>query len=250
MQGIDRMKVNIHLLGLLLSFSLHTPVYANIKVGTVFFYPPFVMSTGDGFDIDLIRTICQRLQETCEFYPMNYNQLFTSIDMGKVDIAIAGIAISPERLTKYTFSLPYMLSKGQFLTLKSSNIHSIEDLKNKKVGVIKGELEGSAIYNFLIHNFSDLFQVVQFNDMEDLITAVNDGDISAAFIHRSAANYWVQNGGNQFQTLSTPLTYGDGIGIMALPAKASLIQRINQQLQTMEEDNSYVNLYKIYFGNE
>lgn len=106
------MKIKIHLLVWLFCFSLNNTVYATIKVGTVFFYPPFVMSTGDGFDIDLMHVICHRLQETCQFFPMNYNQLFTSIDTGKIDIAIAGIAISPERQAKYVFSLPYVLSKG------------------------------------------------------------------------------------------------------------------------------------------
>jgi ABC-type amino acid transport substrate-binding protein len=245
------MKLKIRLLALLFCFLFNSSaLYANIKVGTVFFYPPFVISTGDGFDIDLIRTICQRIKETCDIVPMDYTNLFTSINEGKIDLAIAGISISQNRGTKYLFSLPYMLSKGQFLTLKSYNFTSISDLTGKKVGLIKGEQDGGVIDAYLIQNYGNQFQAIPYNDIEDLITALNEGDVSAAFLHRSSANYWKQNGAGQFELLGGPVSLGEGIGIMALPSQTDLIARINQQLQTMEKDGTYLNLYTIYFTGE
>lgn len=245
------MKLKTRLLALLFCFLFNSStLYANIKVGTVFFYPPFVLSTGDGFDIDLMRTICQRIKETCDIVPMDYTNLFTSLNEGKIDLAIAGISISQNRGTKYLFSLPYMLSKGQFLTLKSYNITSINDLKGKKVGMIKGEQDGGVINTYLEQNYGNQFQTIPYNDIEDLITALNDGDVTAAFIHRSSANYWKQNGAGQFELLGEPVSLGEGIGIMALPSQTDLIASINQQLQIMEKDGTFINLYNIYFAGE
>ncbi|KTD33396.1 arginine-binding periplasmic protein [Legionella nautarum] len=245
------MKLKTWLLALFFCFLFNSSaLYANIKVGTVFFYPPFVMSTGDGFDIDLMRAICQRIKETCDIVPMDYTNLFTSLNEGKIDLAIAGISISQNRGTKYLFSLPYMLSKGQFLTLKSYDFTSINDLTGKKVGVIKGEQDGGVVDAYLIQNYGNQFQTIPYNDIEDLITSLSDGDVAAAFIHRSSANYWKQNGGGQFALLGGSVSLGQGIGIMALPSQADLIARINQQLQAMEKDGSYLNLYNIYFTNE
>lgn len=244
------MKLKTQLVALLFCFLFNPPVlYAKIKVGTVFFYPPFVMSTGDGFDIDLMRTICQGIKETCDIVPMDYTNLFTSLNEGKIDLAIAGISISQNRGTQYLFSLPYMLSKGQFLTLRNSDYTSINDLTGKKVGMIKGEQDGGVINTYLMQTYGNQFQSIPYNDIEDLITALNDGDIAAAFIHRSSALYWKQNGGGQFQLLGDSVSLGQGIGIMALPSQSSLIARINQQLQAMEKDGSYLNLYNTYFAN-
>lgn len=40
-----------------------------------------------------------------------------------------------------------------------------------------------------------------------------------------------------------------GNGIMALPSNQPLISQINQVIRAMEQDSSYLNLYKIYFGD-
>lgn len=237
---------------LLLCFVLSTsPSYAdaNIKVGTVFFDPPFVMSINQGFDIDLIRTIFQRMKMSYEIIPMDYNQLFTALNDGTIDIAIGGISIAPGREAIYIFSLPYMVSKGQFLILKNGAIKSVDDLQSGKVGVIRGEEQGGVFYNYLTTNYMDQFQIMKFDDMEDIITALSNKSIAAAFLNQPTAAYWEQNGGGQFKALGQPAIIGSGYGIMALSANATLIGTINQQLQGMEKDSTYLNLYGTYFSD-
>lgn len=247
------MKFKTTFLTLFLCYSLAiTPLYAEIKVGTVFFKPPFVMSVGEGFDIDLIRELCHRMNEHCEVIPMDFHTLFSSLNSGKIDIAIGGIYISPVRLQNYIFSLPYMLSDAQFLILRSSKMQTINDLAGKNIGVIKTEEESSqgVFAAYLSETFKDKIKIKQYNDMEDLISALSNGNIAAAFLHKSTANYWRQNGGNQFQLLDKVIRLGYGIGIVALPKNSTLIMRINQTLQNMENDDSYLKLYNTYFSNE
>ncbi|WP_026069274.1 transporter substrate-binding domain-containing protein [Legionella tunisiensis] len=110
-------------------------VDANVKVGTVYFYPPYVISNEEGFDIDLIHLLCRGLQEDCQLVPMHFDELYSALDKGDIDIAIAGVPI-PGNQDSYVYSLPYMISKAQFLTLKGNGINSISDLKGKSVGVI------------------------------------------------------------------------------------------------------------------
>ena len=43
---------------------------------------------------------------------------------------------------------------------------------------------------------------------------------------------------------------GEGIAIMAKPQHAALIERINKVLEQIEEDNSYLFLYRTYFSNQ
>lgn len=241
--------MNLKIIGLALSISF--PVFADLKVGTVLFEPPFIMSPTQGFDIDLMKLLCIRLKEKCTIIPMDFNKLFSALDSGQVDLAIGGIVISDERKKKFIFSTPYLLSKAQFLILsKNKTITSVDALAKSNVGVIKGEEEGGTFYNYLIDNHAEQFKVIEFNDMEDIINALTDGSISAAFLHKSTANYWIENGGGQFQDLGKDMLLGDGLGIMALSANIKLIQRLNQQLIDIEKGNSYLNLYNMYFANE
>ncbi|WP_176695294.1 transporter substrate-binding domain-containing protein [Legionella massiliensis] len=231
---------------LLFAVTSLSALHAEIKVGTKVFYPPFVTSPASGFDIDLMKMICLRLKEECRFIPMNFNNIFSHLDQGKIDVAIGGISISLKRMEKYVFSTPYLVSKGQFLILKNSNINSVSELEGEEVGIIRGEDDGSAIYQILIKNYGSKFQIKQYNDVEDLISALSKQKITAAFIHRDAAIYWIENSGNQLQALGKPEVIGNGIGIIALPVNAPLIQRINEQLEAIEKDNSYLELYRIY----
>jgi ABC-type amino acid transport substrate-binding protein len=237
-------------LSLIICLSLiKSSVSAPVKVGVVFFYPPYVLSMNEGFDISLVQLLFHRLKLSYELIPMELNKLFSSLEAGDIDIAIGGISISPEREGKFIFSLPYMLSKAQFLILNTSKYTLVTDLGGAQVGVMQGNENGGIFYNFLLNNFSGLFNVVKFNDMESLISSLTSGNISAAFTHQPTANYWLQNGGHQFRKLGSPMIVGAGIAIMSIPANAALIQKINQQLQAMENDNTYINLYTTYFGN-
>jgi len=233
---------------LILAFSLiASPVYALIKVGTVFFEPPFVTSINQGFNIDLIHALCQGMKEQCQVIPMDFNKLFTALDSGDIDLAF-GVYVSENREKRYIFSLPYIASKVQFLVLKSKNINSIDMLKGKKVGLVKEE-EGGLLYEYLIVNYGPSTSVVNYDDMEDVITALNSDDISAALLHKPTVQYWEQNSDNLFVALGQPINLGDGVAIMALPENAALIQRINQQLQLIENNNVYLNIYNVYFSD-
>lgn len=243
------MKFKARLIAGIICFSLLTSVaQANVKVGTVYFYPPYVMSVNQGFDIDFIRLIFKRLNIDFQFIPMNYNQLFTALDTGEIDIAISGLSISIERQKKYIFSLPYMLSRGQFLILKDSPIKTMNDLIGQNVGVIKGTESGGVFFSFLFSKFNNIFKIIQYDDIEDVISALANGDISAVFTYKHSADYWVQNGGNKFVEIGPERIIGDGIGVMALPSQAPLIEQINQQLKVIEKDGSYLKLYSTYFS--
>lgn len=233
-----------------ISFGI-SPSYAALRVGTVLFYPPFVMSQATGFDIQLMQIICQNLKEQCTLIPMNYNKLFSALDSGEIDIAIGGVTIDSATQAKYIYSIPYMLSKGVFLVAKDNNdIQSVKDLHNTKVGVLRGKQDGGVFYNFLLVNFPNDFQIIQYDSVGDIIAAINKGDINAAFMHESTALYWESNSGGQFKIVSQPALVGNGIGIVSIPNNMELIQRINQQITQLTKEDIYLDLYTTYFANE
>ncbi|WP_131795453.1 transporter substrate-binding domain-containing protein [Fluoribacter gormanii] len=224
--------------------------YTTINIGTLIFKPPYIFSPKNGFDIDLAQLLCQRLKEQCHFIPMGINELYKKLQEGKVDLAMGGIPISYELKTNFIFSLPYMLSKGQFLVLKNSQINSINGLQGKKVGILQNPLNGGLFYEYLLEHYSKLFQIKLYEDIEDVLADLHNKTISAAFLNRSSVNYWTHEGGNQFKPLGDVDEIGDGIVILASPKNQELIDRINNALKAIEKDNTYMKLYNTYFSDE
>ncbi|MCC5013806.1 MULTISPECIES: transporter substrate-binding domain-containing protein [unclassified Legionella] len=225
--------------------------YSEIKIGTLAYDPPFVISPTEGFDIDLSRLICKYLQEQCRLMQRaNTKQLYQALEEGKIDLAIAGITISQARQNNFVFTLPYMLNKSQFLTLKSNNINSINELKGTTVGVIRDQLSGGVLYNYLLNHYQKQFKINQYGNVEELLASLNNKTLSAVFLYRSDVNYWNQNGGDSFKPLGSVITLGEGLAIMALPKNNQLISRINAVLLQMENNNIYLAVYKTYFSNE
>ncbi|GGI79514.1 transporter substrate-binding domain-containing protein [Legionella impletisoli] len=221
-----------------------------VKVGTLYFYPPFVMSLQEGFDIDLIQTLCRRTHHDCQLIPMDLNKLFSALDDGSIDIAIGGLVITEDRLNRFISTTPYLLSRGTFMVSKQSTIETLNDLDKKSVGVMKGGQDGGVFYNYLKAHYLGQFDVVSFNGIGDILNALSNNKISAAFVHESTALYWVQNGGGQFKIIGTPTLVGEGMGIFALPKNSDLINQFNQQLYELENDDYYLNLYQTYFSEE
>ncbi|WP_162262951.1 transporter substrate-binding domain-containing protein [Legionella erythra] len=225
------------------------PAQANLKVGTVYFYPPFVTAANSGFDLDIIRIICEKLRRDCEIVPMDYHELFPALKQGTIDIAIGGITIYSKNSDKFIYSLPYMVSYGQFLIKNDSTLDTLSQLADQRIGVIRGEEDGGVFYRYLKEKFTGQFKIEFYNDMEDLIEALKNSEVTAAFFHQSTAVYWVQNGGGQFKTLGKPMSVGQGIAIVASAKNAALIEQINTQIKRIDRDNRYLSLYQTYFGS-
>ncbi|MFJ1268574.1 transporter substrate-binding domain-containing protein [Legionella lytica] len=225
--------------------------YSNTKIAFLTYDPPFVISPHEGFDIDLAHLLCKQIPLECQFvFLKNSQQIYEALKNGQVDLALSGITISAARKKNFIFSLPYLLSKGQFLTLKQSNINSLSALKGSAIGIIKDELSGGVFYSYIANNFPDAFKINQYSSVEDMFAALSNKSIAAVFLYRSDVNYWNLNGHNSFKTLGPVVTLGEGFAVMATPRSENLIRQINKVLLHIEQDSSYLKLYETYFSNQ
>ena len=157
--------------------------FSNTKIAFLTYDPPFVISPHEGFDIDLANMLCKHLQLECQFvFLKDSRQVYEALKNSQVDLALSGITISSARQQNFIFSLPYMLSQGQFLTLKQSAINSLAELKGSTIGIIKDELSGGVLYSYIINNFPGTFKINQYNSVEDLFAALSNKSIAAVFL--------------------------------------------------------------------
>ncbi|WP_131795539.1 transporter substrate-binding domain-containing protein [Fluoribacter gormanii] len=241
------MKLVRHFLFVILFMST-TLAYSNsIIVGVSKSAPPFSAVDGSnhyfGFCIDLMNEICKRLNVVCEYKPVTIKNQIDQLNAGSIDITFPPSPIPQTTSQNYVYSLPFMTSDGQFLTM-SSNIKTIADLKDKKIGT----LEASHLEDTLaLYTSKD--NIKTYPKISLMITALLNNDVDAIVLNINIFKYLTINKVINFQTVGKPIILGNGYGILALPKNTALINSINKILLQMENDGAYENIYNKYFGS-
>ncbi len=90
-----------------------------------------------GFEIDVANRLAQDIGVTPEFEVLEWDQVLPAIEQGKVDIVIAGMAITPQRALRVNFSLPYATSGIGLATHlgRTRQVKGLEELNNGNVTV-------------------------------------------------------------------------------------------------------------------
>jgi polar amino acid transport system substrate-binding protein len=180
-----------------LYFILVTSSFATsktLKVGLTADYPPFEFTKHgqlQGFSIDFAKKLGEALNREIEFYDMSFNSLIPALQSRKIDIIISSMTITEERKKNVDFSLPYYSSIFSILSLKSSKITSVDQLKDKIVGVQLG----STMADFAKNNSTDFsFKVISLDSNLTLIQELNKKIIDALIVEKvQAAEYSKHN---------------------------------------------------------
>ncbi|RHW37420.1 ABC transporter substrate-binding protein [Lysinibacillus yapensis] len=168
-----------------------------LRVGTSADYAPFefvdtaVSDDIIGFDIDLANMIAERLGYELQFTNSDFNSLIPGLQANKYDFVISGMTPTEERDKVVDFSEPYYETEQYLVSLKESNINSMEDLKGKVVG---GQV--SSIQLELAEGFADEYGfTVESRDLiPQLIQEMKNGRLDGAVIENIVSeNYLAQN---------------------------------------------------------
>ncbi|STY31668.1 arginine-binding periplasmic protein [Legionella wadsworthii] len=218
----------------------------NIIVGVSNSAPPFSAVDGSnhyfGFCVDLMNEICKRLNDTCEYKPITIQNQMDELNAGKLDVTFLPSPIPQNTSSDYAYSLPFMTSDGQFLTM-SQKIKTLADLKDKKIGTV----EASHLEDVL-SLYTNKNNIKTYPKISLIITALLNNDVDAIILNVNIFKYLTINKVINFQTVGKPIVLGNGYGIVALIKNAELINKINKVLLQIENDGTYESIYNKYFG--
>ncbi len=236
------------LAALLIVFILPLSNAQKLLIGTTPLNPPFETLADKsnhffGFDIDIIVEVCRRLNQPCEFTPIIYNDLFSSLETQKIDIAIAAIIVTSQVQNEFQYSLPYLPSYARFLSLQNIGIESIENITNKKVGTRLG----TPFKQLALTLYPNRITTVDYPTIAALLRALSKQNVDCILINDAAALYWYANNSQLYQLIGDKIPIGGGYRILANKANANLMTRINQALIAMQNDGSYAKIYSRYF---
>jgi polar amino acid transport system substrate-binding protein len=215
-----------------------------LRVGTDATYPLFETKDENGklvgFDIDLMDALCDAMGVQAEYVVVPFDGIIPGLKSNKYDAIISAMTITEERGKQVNFSDPYYLS-GQSITVLEDemNIHGIEDLKGKKIGVqlaTTGEIEAKKIPGAEVVSFEDI--QMAFADLKNgnVDAVINDIPVSSKII--------ALKGGMK---IVGPLLTNESYGIAVRKEDTKLLEAINKALKTVDKTGKYEELHEKWF---
>ncbi len=201
-----------------------------------------------GIDADIITEIARRLGiNKIEMKEVSFANLFSELNTDdSVDMAANGIYITPEREKIVAFTEPLYKESEVVIVPKASKINFKDDLKNAMVGVERGTAFENLAQNWKKSNL--VKGVVIFENIPDLLAAINSGKVDAGVADSVVINYFLKKETNLFlRTFKdyTPELQGI-IGIAVRKNDISFLNALNEKIMDMKTDGT---LYSILVGN-
>jgi len=98
-----------------------------LVVGTTGHYPPLTVESKKGefigLDMDMVKLIAKAMGVKAEIRKMSIDELIPAIEKGKIDMAVAGLTITPKRNLRVAFVGPYFVIGQSLLTTKDRVQH-------------------------------------------------------------------------------------------------------------------------------
>lgn len=101
-------------------------------------FPPYEYYEGDkvvGIDAEIAGLIADKLGLELVIEDVEFDSIIPGVQAGKYDMGMAGMTVTDERKEKVNFSDSYAKGVQVVIVKADSTIASIDDLKDKKIGV-------------------------------------------------------------------------------------------------------------------
>ncbi|MBQ1935218.1 MAG: basic amino acid ABC transporter substrate-binding protein [Clostridia bacterium] len=113
-----------------------------LTMGTNAAFPPYEMVDENnqiiGIDAEIAAAVAEKMGMKLEIKDMAFDSLITAVSTGNVDVVLAGMTVTPERMEAVNFSDSYATGIQVVIVPEESIIASIDDLAGKKIGVQSG----------------------------------------------------------------------------------------------------------------
>jgi polar amino acid transport system substrate-binding protein len=223
-----------------------------LNVGTSADYPPFEYvdeKTGEfvGFDLDLIRLLGKKIGYEVKIVNMDFDSIIPSLEKKKIDVAIACITITEDRL-KVAPAIPYW-DTGQSIIVKKDNPfnpQSLGDLSGKKVGVQKGTTGEQIIDEGIENKEVENVDVRRYTSVILGMLDLQNGTIDAMIIDTPVAKLYEKNYNYKVTTELAPET----AGIFVQKDNQKLFDFLKKALDEIKDGPEWQELVKKYFSGE
>ncbi|NTG05133.1 transporter substrate-binding domain-containing protein [Agrobacterium rhizogenes] len=237
--------------------------------------PPWNAINGEGklvgFDIDVGRELCRRMQVECTFVPQDWDGIIPALTVGKFDAIMSGMAITEKRKKSIAFSQPYAggfnqlvvrkdldlpptdTSKKLNLTVIDADTQSVLEalraaLAGKTLGVLRSS-NSEAVLNELFGKIATIRSYDSQDNMHlDLVAERIDGGLADYFTWKA----FLDSKDGEVATFYGPELsgglWGPGVGVGIRKDDADLVLAFDNAIAAARDDGSLKRLSEQWFG--
>ncbi|MEJ8910934.1 histidine ABC transporter substrate-binding protein HisJ [Escherichia coli] len=253
------MKKLVLSLSLVLAFSSATVAFAaipqNIRIGIDPTYAPFESKNSQGelvgFDIDLAKELCKRINTQCTFVENPLDALIPSLKAKKIDAIMSSLSITEKRQQEIAFTDKLYAADSRLVVAKNSDIQpTVESLKGKRVGVLQATTQETFGNE---HWAPKGIEIVSYQGQDNIYSDLTAGRIDAAFQDEVAASegFLKQPVGKDYKfggpSVKDEKLFGVGTGMGLRKEDNELREALNKAFAEMRADGTYEKLAKKYF---
>lgn len=197
-------------------------------------FPPYEYYENEkivGIDAEVAQLIADKLGVELEIKDMEFGSIIGAVQTGAVDIGMAGMTVTEDRLKTIDFTDSYAKGIQVVIVKEDSEIASVDDLEGKKIGV--QESTTGDIYA------SDDFgeeNVNRYNKGNDAVAGLVAGTVDAVIIDNEPAKSFVAST-EGLKILDT--SYADeDYAIAVSKENTGLTEAVNKALKELKDDGS------------
>ncbi|MDR3258595.1 MAG: transporter substrate-binding domain-containing protein [Fusobacteriaceae bacterium] len=210
-------------------------------VGTNAEYPPFEFVEDGvikGFDADLIELVSKKVGFKYKWANIDFAGLIPAMQTKKVDIAIAGMSVTPEREKAVNFSIGYLTSNAAILTNKINPIKGMDDLEGKSYGAEIGTTKEARA-----QKIKDA-KVVPYSNNTGALIALISGKVDGIVMDESVAKEYYEK--NKDTTIYVGALEGEPKAIAFHKDDTELRDKVSKAIQELLDDGTIQKLREKY----
>jgi len=219
-------------------------------------YPPFEYRNADGelagFEIDLGNELCRRAKLDCEWVVQGWDGIIPGLLARKYDAILSSMRITPAREKQVRFTEPYAMSPKVWVARAEHEI-SLDDPQSLD-GLAVGIQRGTTQDNYVTERYSDSLDIRRYDTAEDVALDLESERIDLAFINYPVALDTLNIGDSDARFVqigprinSPESIFGRGNAIAVRPRDEALAESLNQALDSVYADGTFVELMEQYF---
>lgn len=218
-----------------------------LVMGTESTFPPYeyVGESGEvvGIDAEIAEAIAEKLGMELEIKDMAFDSLIPAVQGGTIDVALAGMTVTDERLESVDFSDSYATGIQVIIVPEGSEIATVDDLEGHTIGVQSGTTGD-------IYCTGDYGQenVKQFANGALAVAALVNGQVDCVVIDNEPAKNFVE-ANEGLVILDTEYAVED-YAIAVSKDNTELLEQINAAMKALKEDGTIDSIIEKYIPAE
>ncbi|MFZ1815376.1 MAG: transporter substrate-binding domain-containing protein [Rhizobiaceae bacterium] len=205
-----------------------------------------------GFHVDLARAICAELGilPKCQIQAVPWDELATAIEKGDGEAIIAGMDVTPDTVSRYEFSRPFMRIPARLVARREDAITEPIYVKARRLET--GLVSGSAHEKWFTASFPG-FRTRSFPTRQEALESLRKDEIDLVFSDALSLSFWLQSPASADCCNFAGSAYiGDGSIaqnlVIAFPkGRTDLSSAADYALKEINDKGIFAELYLRYF---